>query len=91
MVSTGGVAALTVACVTMTVQVAAMFPINALRNAGFLLAATTLVATIDVDMLIGSELSDMARDADRRVSDVLSLPPALLSSARRSSRCTAAC
>ena len=75
---------------TMLMQMAINFPINALRNAAILLTATPLVAMIDVDMLISPELSEMARDADRRVrygSAVLSPSP----SARESSSCTAVC
>lgn len=46
---------------------ASLFPINALRNAGLLLAATPLVLMMDLDMLIGRELSTVTRDVDRQV------------------------
>ena len=50
------------------VQMATMFPINALVNAAILLTATPLVFSTDVDMLISPELSALAADADRCVT-----------------------
>ena len=51
----------------LLLQVAVLFPINALRNAGLLLAATPLVMMMDLDMLISPELSAIARDRDRYI------------------------
>ena len=48
-------------------QVAVLFPINSLRNAGLLLAATPLVLMMDLDMLISRELFTVTRDTDRQV------------------------
>ena len=47
-------------------QVAAMFPINSLRNVGLLLAATPLVLMMDLDMLISRELSALAKNSSRQ-------------------------
>ena len=47
-------------------QVAALLPINALRNAAMLMADTPLVLPMDMDMLINRELNALAGDPKRR-------------------------
>ena len=49
-------------------QVAALMPLNTLRNAALLLADTPLVLPMDMDMLIGRELNDLAGDPERHVA-----------------------
>ena len=47
-------------------QVAALLPINALRDAALLMADTPLVLPMDMDMLINRELNALAGDPKRR-------------------------
>ena len=49
---------------------AVLFPINAMRNAGLLLAATPLVMMMDTDMLISPELSALTKHTRRHVKNI---------------------
>ena len=49
-------------------QVAALLPVNALRNAAILLADTPLVLPADMDLLIGRDLSAIASDPKRHAT-----------------------
>ncbi len=49
----------------LAMQVAHLLPLNSLRNAALLLAASPLVFPLDLDMLISRELSTIARHVNR--------------------------
>ncbi len=72
-------------------QVADLWPINSMRNAALLLAATPLVFSTDVDMLLSRELSVVASNVNRRASCCGLSPQASSRRSAWSQQCNASC